>query len=126
MRFHYLRLAIHNYDDPPLRLDAFEVQSVEEDLVCRTQPDRRYLLYYGSPQAPAPSYDFQRLKNYLNVETIPRVHLGAEAENGSYRPYVPKQPWTERQPVLFWSVLILMVFGLGAYIVKLMMKVKTA
>jgi len=126
MRFRYLRLVLHNYDDPPLKLAAFEVQSVEEDLVCRTEPDRRYFLYYGNLHASAPSYDFQRLKNYLDVETIPRVPLGVETENDSYRPYVPKQPWTERQPVLFWSVLILMVFGLGAYIVKLMMKVKPA
>jgi hypothetical protein len=126
MRCRYLKLLIYNHDDPPLKLAAFEVQSVEEDLVCRTQPDRIYSLYYGNPQAHAPRYDFERLKNYLSLETISRVRLGAESENRSFRPSGPKRPWTERQPFLFWSVLVLMVFGLGAYIVRLMMKVKTA
>ncbi|MGH9428120.1 MAG: DUF3999 family protein, partial [Terriglobia bacterium] len=59
MRCRYLKLLIYNHDDPPLKLAAFEVQSVEEDLVCRSQPDRRYSLYYGNPRAPAPRYDFE-------------------------------------------------------------------
>jgi hypothetical protein len=126
VRCRYLKLLIYNHDDPPLKLAAFEVQGVEEDVVCRTQPDRSYSLYYGNPRAHAPRYDFERLKNYLSLEAIARVRLGSESENDSFRPSVPKRPWTERQPVLFWGVLVLMVFGLGAYIVRLMMKVKTA
>ncbi|MCI0417607.1 MAG: DUF3999 domain-containing protein [Acidobacteria bacterium] len=126
IRTRYLKLLIYNQDDPPLKLAAFDVQSVEEDLVYRVQPGRSYFFYYGSPQAQAPRYDFERLKNYLSLETLPRGRLGAEIENSSFRPSGPKRPWTERQPVLFWGVLILMVFGLGAYIVRLMMKVKTA
>jgi hypothetical protein len=126
MRCRYLKLLIYNHDDPPLKLAAFEVQGVEEDLVCRTQPGRNYSLYYGNPQTHAPRYDFERLKNYLSLETMATVRLGNETENVSFRPFSPKRPWTERQPVLFWGVLVLMVFGLGAYIVRLMMKVKTA
>jgi hypothetical protein len=126
MRCRYVKLFIYNHDDPPLKLAAFEVQGVEEDLVCRTQPGRSYSLYYGNPRTHAPRYDFERLKNYLSLETIATVRLGNEIENGSFRPSSPKRPWTERQPVLFWGVLVLMVFGLGAYIVRLMMKVKTA
>lgn len=126
VRSRYLKLVVYNHDDPPLKLAAFEVQGVEEDLVCRTEPGRSYSLYYGNPQAHAPRYDFERLKNYLSLETIARVRLGNESENDSFRPSGPTRPWTERQPVLFWGVLVLMVFGLGAYIVRLMMKVKTA
>lgn len=126
VRCRYLKLLIYNHDDPPLKLAAFEVQGVEEDLVCRTQPGRSYSVYYGNPQAHAPRYDFELLKNYLRLETIARVRLGGESKNDSFRPSGPKQPWTEKQPVLFWGVLLLMVFGLGAYIVRLMMKVKTA
>jgi hypothetical protein len=126
VRCRYVKLLVYNHDDPPLKLAAFEVQGVEEDLVCRTQPDRSYSLYYGNQQAHAPRYDFELLKNYLSLEAIARVRLGNETENGSFRPSGPKRPWTERQPVLFWGVLVLMVFGLGAYIVRLMMKVKTA
>jgi len=124
-RGRYLKLLIYNHDDPPLKLAAFEIQGVEEYLVCRNQPGRSYSLYYGNPQANPPRYDFERLKNYLNLETIPTVRLGAEDENGSFRPSGPKRPWSERQPGLFWSVLVLMVLALGAYIIRLMMKVKT-
>ena len=126
MRCRYLKLLIYNHDDPPLKLAAFEAQGVEEDLVCRTQPGRSYSLYYGNAQAHAPRYDFERLKNYLSLETISRVRLGSQSKNDSFRSSGPKRPWTERQPVLFWGVLVLMVVGLGAYIVRLMMKVKTA
>ena len=125
-RCRYLKLLIYNHDDPPLKLAAFEAQGVEEDLVCRIEPGRSYSLYYGNEQAHAPRYDFERLKNYLSLETISRVRLGSESKNDSFRPTGPKRPWTERQPVLFWGVLVLMVVGLGAYIVRLMMKVKTA
>ena len=126
VRYRYLKLVVYNHDDPPLKLAAFEVQGVEEDLVCRAQPDRRIRLCYGNPQAQAARYDFERLKNYLSLEAIPRVRLGDEIETRDFRPLRPKRPWTERQPVLFWGVLILMVFGLGTYIVRLMGKVKAA
>ena len=124
MRCRYLKLLIYNHDDPPLELAAFEVQGVEENLVCRVQPGRNYSLYYGNLRAHSPRYDFERLKSYLSLEIIPAVYLGAETKNGSYKPSGPTRPWTERQPVLFWGVLVLMVVGLGSYVVRLMMKVK--
>ena len=90
MRCRYLKLLIYNHDDPPLKLAAFEAQGVEEDLVCRTQPGRSYSLYYGNAQAHAPRYDFERLKNYLSLETISRVRLGSQSKNDSFRPSGPK------------------------------------
>jgi Protein of unknown function (DUF3999) len=125
-RHRYLKVIVYNHDDPPLKLTSFEVRGIEKDLIFQFQPGRQYWLYYGNPTALAPQYDIERVKSYLGVEGLPRARLGPQAENAGYRPSGPRKPWTETQPVLFWSVLILLVLGLGAYIFRLMMKVRTA
>jgi Protein of unknown function (DUF3999) len=125
-RHRYLKVIIHNQDDPPLKLEALEVQGIEKDLIFQFQPGRQNSLYYGSPNAQAPKYDIERVKSYLNLDSLPRAQLGVESENRDYRPSSPKRPWTETQPILFWVVLILLVTSLGTYILRLMTKVKTA
>ena len=125
-RHRYLKVIVYNQDDPPLKLEAFEVQGIEKDLIFQFQPDRQNSLYYGSPNAQAPKYDIERVKSYLSLDSLPRARLGGESENRDYRPSSPMRPWTETQPILFWVVLILLVTGLGSYILRLMTKVKTA
>jgi hypothetical protein len=125
-RDRYLKVIIYNYDDPPLRLASFEVQGIAKDLIFQSESNREYFLYYGNDQASAPHYDVERVKNYLNIETLPRVKLAGENPNRDFVPHVPQKPWTESRPMLFWSVLVLLVLGLGSYIVRLMTKVKTA
>jgi hypothetical protein len=66
------------------------------------------------------------VKSYLSLDSLPTARLGGESENRDYRPIGPKRPWTETQPILFWAVLILLVTGLGSYILRLMTKMKTA
>jgi hypothetical protein len=125
-RHRYLKLIVYNQDDPPLQLAGFEVQGIEKDLIFQVQPSRSYTLHYGSPDAKAPQYDIERVKSYLSVESLAPLRVGAQSENLDYRPSGPKRPWTETQPVLFWGVLVLLVAGLGTYIIRLMTKVKTA
>jgi hypothetical protein len=125
-RDRYLKVIIYNYDDPPLRLASFEVQGIAKDLIFQSESNREYFLYYGNGQASAPHYDVERVKNYLKIETLPRVKLAGENPNRDFVPHVPQKPWTESRPMLFWSVLVLLVLGLGSYIVRLMTKVKTA
>lgn len=126
VRYRYLKLLVYNHDDPPLKLTAFEVQGVEQDLILQVQSGRQYFLYYGNPRVQAPRYDIERLKSYLSTESLSRVRLSGESANSAYRIPRVERPWTETQPVLFWGVLILLVLGLGTYIVRLMAKIKTA
>ncbi len=126
VRCRYLKLMVYNQDDPPLQLAALEVQGVEQDLIFQTQPGRRYSLYYGNPLAQPPQYDIERLKSYLSPETLSRVRLSGESLNSAYRAPRVERPWTKKQPALFWGLLIVMVVGVGAYIVRLMTKIKAA
>lgn len=125
-RHRYLKVVVYNHDDPPLKLTGFEVRGIEKRIIFRLEPGRQCALHYGNPAAHAPRYDIERVKSYLTVEALPKAQLGAEQENRDYRPAGPERPWTETQPILFWGVLILLVGGLGTYIVRLMTRVKTS
>jgi hypothetical protein len=125
-RDRFLKVIIYNYDDPPLRLGNFEVQGIAKDVIFQPEPVRQYLLYYGNEQVSAPRYDMDRVKNYLNIDTLARVKLTGENLNREFVPRRPEKPWTEAHPVLFWSVLVLLVLALGGYILSLMSKVGKA
>jgi hypothetical protein len=125
-RSRYLKVLVYNYDDPPLRLGNIEVHGIAKDVIFQAESNRQYFLYYGNEQASAPHYDVERVKNYLNTDTLARVRLSGENLNRGFVPKTPQKPWTERWPILFWGILVFLVLALGAYIVQLMKKVKTA
>lgn len=124
-RARYLKVLVYNNDDRPLQLTQFEIQGIEKSLIFKSEAGRSYSLCYGNPQAEAPRYDVEKTQNYLNVSQLPKVKPGVEVLNKDYVPAGPRKPWTERHPLLFWGMLVLLVVGLGTYIVKLMVKVKT-
>jgi hypothetical protein len=123
-RDRYLKVIVYNYDDPPLRLGNVESRGIVQDLIFQAESNRQYFLYYGNEQAPAPKYDMERVKNYLNIETLARVKLSGENLNRQFIPKTLQRPWSERWPILFWGMLVFLVLVLGAYIVQLMKKVK--
>jgi hypothetical protein len=125
-RSRYLKVIIYNYDDPPLRLRNIEIRGIAKDLIFHAEPGRQYFLYYGNEHALAPRYDMERIKNYLNIDGLARVRLSSENRNQEFVSKAPQKPWSERRPFLFWGVLAFLVLALGAYIVQLMKKVKTA
>ena len=120
----YAKVIVFNYDDRALRLEGIEVQGVEKELILRSQPDTVYRLYYGNPFAVPPRYDIDRVKNYLNLDSLPKLTLGAESANQEYRIRRRAGPWTESHPVIYWGALILLVLSLGAYILRLLAKTK--
>jgi len=124
-RSRYLKVIVYNYDDPPLRLGNIEIRGIPKDVIFQPEPNRQYFLYYGNDHAPAPHYDMERVKNYLNIDALARVRLSGENRNREFVPETLQKPWTERWPILFWGILIVLVLVLGAYIVQLMKKVKT-
>ena len=60
----------------------------------------------------------------LNMESLLKAKLGVEAANREFSPGRQRGPWTEAHPVFYWGVLTLLVLSLGAYILKLLTKVK--
>jgi len=119
-------VIVYNYDDPPLRLSNFEIREVPKEIIFQPEPNHQYFLHYGNEHAPAPHYDMERIKNYLSIDALARVRLSGENRNEEFVAKTPQKPWSERRPILFWGILIFLVLALGAYIVQLMKKVKTA
>src|SRR5262249_31709598 len=123
-RGRYLRVIVYNYDDPPLHLGNLEVQGIPKDVIFQAALGRQYFLYYGNESAAAPRYDLERIKNYLSTESLARVKLAGKSRNHAFIPASDRRPWTERRPALFWGVLIVLVLTLGAYIIRLMKRVR--
>ncbi|MEW5979209.1 MAG: DUF3999 family protein [Acidobacteriota bacterium] len=123
-RHRYLKLVIFNYDDQPLRLEKVEVQGIDKDILFEARPGRSYFLYYGNDQASTPRYDLEQVKNYVNLEKVPRVQLAAARDNPRFHPSGPRKPWTERWPALFWGSLLVLAISLGAVIIRMMKRVK--
>ena len=124
-RKRYMKIIIFNQDDLPLQLMSFDIQGVEKDIFFQPRSGRQHLLYYGNPRAVAAQYDLARFSGYINVSDLQQGDLGKEAVNPDYAPLPLWKPWTERHPVVFWSILIFMVLSLGIYVVRLMLGTKT-
>jgi hypothetical protein len=102
----YLRIVIHNQNDPPLNIQGVEVQGLKRRLIFFATYPEPYKLYYGNPEAKVASYDIERLVNYLETETLPRAHLDHQLTN----PYFTNNsPVSERYP---W--LLPLIIGLAA------------
>jgi hypothetical protein len=87
----YLRLTIHNGDDPPLPVTGVSARGVVRKLIFQAQPGAAYTLYYGNPAARFASYDLERILPYLDTDNLPQAQLGPQRAN---------QPWAEREPAV--------------------------
>jgi len=97
--YRYLRLAIANEDNPPLMVANVRVFGVARRLLFTASPGTSYNLFYGNPDARAPSYDLDRILPYLETEGLPQGVLDRQQENPSFM--APQRPMSERYPWLF-------------------------
>ncbi len=116
-----LILETDNGDNPPLKLDQFEVTAAVPRLVFTLgTPAADLFLYYGNPRARPPSYDLSLVARELQT---------AEKATATLRAAEQLQPgaWRNRgagglgSPIL-WVVLALVAGGLVALIVGLLPK----
>jgi hypothetical protein len=114
-----LFLETDNGDNPPIDLDSFRlVHSVTRLVFKSSQPP---VLYYGNPSVSAPRYDLSLVAAKLLSADKSVATLGAEE-------VLRKAAWTEGAPLsgvrgwLFWGILVLVVAGLIAVIVRLLPK----
>lgn len=119
----YLRLTIHNQDNPPLNIQGSTVYTFPRHVVFPYNSGSQYSLFYGNQKAEPPVYDIQQLASYLEKENIPVASLGPEQQNPQYVP--EKKPWTEENKWVLWSVLGLVVIVLGLAIFNTMKKIGT-
>ena len=112
-RHRVVRVRIRNRDDAPLQIAGVTVMAPVERVAFEAAPGRTYRLTYGDQRRPAPAYDLAR--------TVGDPALfAARAREGTLGPpvqTVPEAaatPWTDRNPALLWTSLVVVVLTLGA------------
>ena len=111
----YIRIEIDNGDDAPLRGIEVSAWSRSRALLLEGGHPLPYTLYYGSPRANAPSYDFARLPtSALGAERVVRGRLGPERGTLAFEPPPDTRSFTARNPGLVTGALALAALALGA------------
>ena len=111
----YFRLTIRNEDNPPVAVERVSLVGVARRVLFQPRPDAsRYSLYYGNPEARAPSYDLERILPYLETGQLPAAGLGPRLPNPAFR--VAQPPATEGYP---WLVPV--AVGVAAVAVALLL-----
>jgi hypothetical protein len=95
----FLRLVIHDEDNPPLDVRGVNVWGLRRRLVFTVDPQPSYRLYYGNEAARKPSYDIERIFPYLITEGLPEASTGPQTANPYFEEKKP--PVSERFPWLF-------------------------
>ncbi len=116
VRSKQFRIIIQNGDDPPLRLRRVEALSVERRLYFNPQGNAKLNLYYGDSQLSAPVYDYAKF--FQADAAAPAARLASHVKNSAYTGRPDTRPWSERNPVILWTALILAVAGLAAVALK--------
>jgi hypothetical protein len=112
---HWL-VKIDNGDDPPLALQSVRLQMLQRSLCFDAAPGVGYVLRYGDPALTAPRYDYATL--FTPEQDAAHAILGPEQQNPGYQPRPDDRPFTERHPMLLWVCLLVVVFVLGAVMLR--------
>jgi hypothetical protein len=111
----YIRIEVENGDDAPLRGIEVTAWGRSRALLLEGGHPPPYTVYYGSPGANAPNYDFARLPtSALGVERVPRGRLGPEHANPAFKPPPDTRSFATRNPELVTGALALAALALGA------------
>ncbi len=122
----YLRLRIYNRDDRPLAVKSATISVIRTRVKFKPGAGA-YALYYGNPEAHAPSYDLRDLlaREAPGPETA--ITAGAEEPNASYREKPPPaKPWSEQHPAILYLTLAWAVIGMGTVTVRFLKKANAA
>lgn len=120
-RYRYLMLVVRNGDDRPLRISRATVYSRPVSLVFRAEPERRYRLFFGNPEAAAPHYDLQKIYPDISAsESFIPARLGEIKARPGLPIVSARTPWSERHTWLLPGALILTAAVLGWITLRLM------
>ena len=124
-RFRYYRVTIVNKDNPPLPVATARAGGFVRKLVFSADPGQSYRLYYGNPDASAPSYDLERIFPYLVTEGLPMAGLGPHTQNPAFAVLAPPpQPFTERYPWLLPTVVAVAALLIGAFLTSIVRQLR--
>ncbi len=111
----YIRVEVDNGDDAPLRGIEVSTWSRSRALLLEGGHPAPYTVYYGSPRANAPDYDFARLPaSAVGVERAVHGRLGSERGEPAFVPPPDRRSFTARNPGVVTGALALAALALGA------------
>jgi Protein of unknown function (DUF3999) len=87
----YLRLRVFNGDDRPVPIERALFETIGRRVKFLPAAPGEYALYYGNPEAKAPSYDLAAILARRTQAAEIVLVAGAEQRNGAYRPPVPPE-----------------------------------
>lgn len=120
----YFKLQIVNEDNPALDIDNHvDVYGSNSEIVFEYKAGNSYKIYYGNRRSTIPSYDINKISEYIEKESLPLIGVGQENTNSDYVPEKePAVPFTERNKAMlniFLGVIILVIAVLiGLYLKK--------
>lgn len=114
----YFRLQIVNEDNPALDIDNnVEVYGLNSEIVFEYKAGSSYKIYYGNKHATVPSYDINKISEYIEKESLPIIGVGQENVNNDYVPEKdPVIPFTERNKAVLNIFLGLIILGIAILI----------
>lgn len=113
----YLKLRIHNQDNPPLPVSGLKIRGSNPLMVFPAQGDSSLYLYWNNSQVQAPLYDLAKFKGHLDYSTIPLAAPGPPEANPTFQ-FRDIRPWTERNEWLLKILLAVVVAVLLAVILQ--------
>ncbi|HEX8038320.1 MAG TPA: DUF3999 family protein [Chryseosolibacter sp.] len=114
-----MRLVIEDRDNKPLRIRGASAQGPDVKVFSFLKPGDNFL-YYGADQVSAPSYDLAYFENKIpdTVTTaILEPAVAVRGEKTGSAPLFQNKAW-------LWTIMALMIGGLGFYTIKMMRKEK--
>ena len=126
-RYLYYRITIFNEGNPPLLIEKSMAHGFARKIVFTAAAGETYCLYYGNPEASAPSYELEKLFPYLVTENLPVAHLGLHEVNpafGAPAPMPVGEPFTERYPWLLPGVVATAALLVGLFLANLIRQVR--
>ena len=123
----YYKITIFNEDNPPLPVEAAVAGGFARKIVFTAAAGETYRLYYGNPEASAPSYELEKFFPYLITEDLPVARLGPHDLNPAFdapAPPLEGVPFTERYPWLLPGVVAAAALLVGLFLASLIRQVR--
>ncbi|HVO96938.1 MAG TPA: hypothetical protein VMT15_02685 [Bryobacteraceae bacterium] len=109
----YYRMRISNFDDKPIQIDAVQAEGPVYQMKFLAATPGNYWLYYDGPgpeYIAMPHYD---LPVVLAKQSLSEHLWTLDRQEANPIFHEPEKPWSERHPVVLYTVLGIAVAGLG-------------
>lgn len=116
VRSERITVIVDNGDDPPLRFDGVQAQSLERRIYFEPQGKSSLTLYYGDEKLSSPVYDYAKF--FKADPASVQARLGPGTHNSAYTGRPDDRPWSERHQVILWIAMLLAVALLAVLAIR--------